>query len=326
MQKKTVQQTLTVSVPKPCSENWDAMETRDSGRYCNSCRKTVVDFSGLTDAELHAYLSTAKEIPCGRFYNSQLNTRLEPMASRRKHRITLYKPLAALLTLLSLNDTETFAQGTPTIQQPVPKKDGSKGLPSKAVISGSVKDVNGFAIESAEIIFDGKPVATSDTTGMFQFEVTPESASKTSLLTVIHPGMTKVVRSYHPAMQSTSFSIVLEKPREKVVYTMGAPVLYNDFTPQSFKMPVEMNNDFRTRLAALADTFRNHPNTLIELVGYGATPKKIKTAKRLLQAIKTYFEVREGINPDRFFTKVLSLQKREEGEFEVRPYNPHLDE
>ena len=61
------------SIPKPCHENWDAMTPAEQGRFCSLCAKTVVDFTGMEDAEITIYLKSKKNNSvCGRFTNKQL--------------------------------------------------------------------------------------------------------------------------------------------------------------------------------------------------------------------------------------------------------------
>jgi hypothetical protein len=73
------------------------MVERDQGRHCNLCQKTVVDFTGMTDAEVLAYFSarvcdagsrgTAAREPasgvCGRFLAGQLGRALTPKPVQR---------------------------------------------------------------------------------------------------------------------------------------------------------------------------------------------------------------------------------------------------
>jgi hypothetical protein len=61
-----------ISIPDPCSESWDAMLVKDSGRFCNSCQKTVIDFTKMSDEDFVAYFRNNKEMPCGRVTRQQL--------------------------------------------------------------------------------------------------------------------------------------------------------------------------------------------------------------------------------------------------------------
>lgn len=65
--------TIQLSVPKPCHENWDAMTPDEKGRFCDSCQKSVVDFSEMSDRQLAEFFKKPVGSVCGRFHNDQLN-------------------------------------------------------------------------------------------------------------------------------------------------------------------------------------------------------------------------------------------------------------
>ncbi|SHM27149.1 hypothetical protein SAMN05444266_107214 [Chitinophaga jiangningensis] len=70
---------LHFSIPSPCSKSWDEMEISGEGRYCDSCCKTVVDFTQLTDEQIITLISKHTGRLCGHFNVSQLNRNLLPM-------------------------------------------------------------------------------------------------------------------------------------------------------------------------------------------------------------------------------------------------------
>ncbi|HEV7331408.1 MAG TPA: hypothetical protein VGN63_10245 [Flavisolibacter sp.] len=49
------------------------MTPEQKGRFCASCKKTVVDFSSMTDRQLTEFFSGKKRNLCGRFHTDQLN-------------------------------------------------------------------------------------------------------------------------------------------------------------------------------------------------------------------------------------------------------------
>lgn len=64
---------IHLSIPKPCHEDWDAMTQADKGRFCGSCQKTVIDFTGMSDRQLVAFFKKPPSSVCGRVYNDQLH-------------------------------------------------------------------------------------------------------------------------------------------------------------------------------------------------------------------------------------------------------------
>lgn len=70
----TMNSLLSFTIPKPCHENWDTMNPREKGRFCDSCAKTVIDFTKKSKQEIQVYLSEKrKNRVCGHFYKKQLD-------------------------------------------------------------------------------------------------------------------------------------------------------------------------------------------------------------------------------------------------------------
>ncbi len=65
---------LIITIPEPCHENWNNMHPDEKGRFCNSCQKSVYDFSNKTNDEILYVLNEKKaEKVCGRFRVAQVN-------------------------------------------------------------------------------------------------------------------------------------------------------------------------------------------------------------------------------------------------------------
>lgn len=64
-----------LTIPKPCNENWNEMTSVEKGKFCNSCSKTVVDFTKKSSKEIKDYLTQNKgKRVCGHFYRKQLDS------------------------------------------------------------------------------------------------------------------------------------------------------------------------------------------------------------------------------------------------------------
>jgi hypothetical protein len=63
-----------ISIPEPCHEDWDKMTPDQTGRYCSSCAKGVVDFTSKSKEEIQAFFiqNQGKKV-CGRLSKEQLN-------------------------------------------------------------------------------------------------------------------------------------------------------------------------------------------------------------------------------------------------------------
>jgi Carboxypeptidase regulatory-like domain len=67
MKKKVIQ----IKIAEPCHENWGAMTPNDKGRFCDSCQKTVVDFTRMSDAAIFRFMENNTSSVCGRMSNDQ---------------------------------------------------------------------------------------------------------------------------------------------------------------------------------------------------------------------------------------------------------------
>ena len=63
---------IKIDIPKPCSENWDAMTPTEKGRHCALCKKTVFDFTSKINEQIFKTIEQNKNL-CGRFKTTQLH-------------------------------------------------------------------------------------------------------------------------------------------------------------------------------------------------------------------------------------------------------------
>jgi hypothetical protein len=70
--KPTNMKKINLSIPEPCHENWDQMAPIERGKFCSSCQKSVVDFTGMSDRQLAEFFKKTTGSVCGRFHQDQL--------------------------------------------------------------------------------------------------------------------------------------------------------------------------------------------------------------------------------------------------------------
>ncbi len=123
---------LKLSLDNPCSENWDAMSTVTTGRFCQSCQKTVTDFSQFTDSELMDFFKKRNYQPlCGRIQQHRINKiYVELPSTLFKSRVPFWKKFLAICLVVfgsSLFIPESsYSQAVMTVQVVNPKKVKSK--------------------------------------------------------------------------------------------------------------------------------------------------------------------------------------------------------
>jgi len=66
-------QLKSIDIPQACHQSWQQMTPDDNGRHCQSCAKTVTDFTVMTNKEIIAHLSANTNV-CGRFGRQQLGS------------------------------------------------------------------------------------------------------------------------------------------------------------------------------------------------------------------------------------------------------------
>jgi hypothetical protein len=203
---------LTLQIPAPCAESWDAMTPQGAGRHCASCQKVVVDFSQKTDAEILAILSTtAGGSTCGRFRGSQLSRPLrQPLPARHKGWSAAVAATLALVLGRSLTAPEARAQA-PVTQHPADGRHSpepefqrtalrptptGKGMVStvslaapspRAQISGRVVDKdNGMGLPGVTVLLQGTQHGVStDADGSFTLAVAPTEQQYAVLISYI---------------------------------------------------------------------------------------------------------------------------------------------
>jgi len=165
---------LTIQIPHPCSEDPAGMLPTATGSYCRSCKKEVIDFTGMSDSKLAAFFKNNPGDVCGRFYPDQLNTPI-PLPKRPlpwvKYFFTIVIP-TFLISLRSgaqnkLNISPSVISAVAKTLQPVSYSDTVK-----RILEGIVTDENGNPIEAASVmLLNSRSGTTTDPTGRFKIRV-----------------------------------------------------------------------------------------------------------------------------------------------------------
>lgn len=130
---------IQISIPNPCTRNWDDMSPVSGGRFCSHCQTPVVDFSTWTDAELFQFFSKKNSRLCGRFVDTQLN---RPITLPYQPHSRLYRIAVAMgLTLICAQTPQLYAQiRPPRMEQNSFFSSGDMAKISSGTIKGRVLD------------------------------------------------------------------------------------------------------------------------------------------------------------------------------------------
>lgn len=203
---------LRIDIPKPCHENWDAMQPNKDGRHCMSCQKTVVDFSLMTDKEILDYISNANGEICGRVDTHQLNRDIKELNPRKRFSF-IY--IWNLLLLLFVFSGKAKAQGgikfknlTTVKKEPLNIKNAMTGEPvpfASVMVKGTANGVS------------------SDSAGKFSME----SFVTGSLLEISSAGFEPVIIKSDKNLQEINLSPVTKELDKVVVVGYGAIRCYS---------------------------------------------------------------------------------------------------
>jgi hypothetical protein len=167
-----------LQIPEPCHEDWDKMTPGDKGRFCDSCQKTVHDFTGMSDAQLIAFFKKpSTSSVCGRFYNDQLEKDFE-IPPKRIPWLRYFFQVAIPAFLIS---SKAKSQGEPRLVGDTilvdSNKSGKNPHESGSIkpdtnkskkITGKLVDDKGGAIPNATVVIKGtKSGVAADANGNF---------------------------------------------------------------------------------------------------------------------------------------------------------------
>jgi hypothetical protein len=137
-----------ISIPNPCTMQWEEMEPVDEkSRSCSSCEKVVRDFTQMSDEELISYFQQNGNV-CGRFFSHQVDKDLlSPNIKRNgiffKKLVLLNSFLFSVLTVVKAEPVlrkNAIATQIPAVNFFAPENNIPTGNPGIITISGTVKD------------------------------------------------------------------------------------------------------------------------------------------------------------------------------------------
>lgn len=164
---------IQLQIQEPCHENWNNMSPTEKGKFCGSCRKEVIDFTGVSDAELANFFMKHKSTGiCGRMQARQVNQPIPiPSTGNKLMRYMVGIGLPALLLscnnelqgnvlvgevdMITTSATDTIVSGIIT-------------PPKTRKITGKVSDATGQGISQVMVRVKGTDyTALTDEKGIY---------------------------------------------------------------------------------------------------------------------------------------------------------------
>lgn len=229
--------TRQLSLPKPCTQDWSAMQDRDQGKFCSHCQKTVIDFTGYDDAAFIAYFQKAKTPPCGRFTQRQLSLTIPRPAMPLWSPAKLYRYLTAgLLTIVSVPAITQARPATTITANTTQEHNAESGQAPEAItgtdtvtIQGTITDMQGKTIAGVTIRVQKAGIEmTTDAYGHFSFKIAASQRNTTVLLIGADGFEIKKVN--------------LADHGDRLTVALGEPVLLGDVEYVEVKPPVQQRS------------------------------------------------------------------------------------
>lgn len=240
---------LQLQIPEPCHENWNKMTPVDKGRFCDSCQKAVIDFTGMSDRQLVAFFKKSSTgSVCGRFYNDQLDRNLAVPGKRMpwlKYFFQIAIP-ALLISSKAKAQGETRVIGDTVLCQS-PKVMGKfasvnkiKEVKDTSKIWGRVIEINGTPIPNASIMIKGTiQGVAADANGEFKLQVLPGWEKMTLVITSVGFEQNEIVvkRSEFKKEYLIPLTVSMAEMSTGVIVTVRKPkpLLQRIFKDTTFK-------------------------------------------------------------------------------------------
>ncbi len=228
MQKKF---NINLSIPQPCHEDWENMAPNERGRHCNSCNKTVIDFSLFTDKQLVDFFSKVTGSVCGRLTNFQTNRQLAYVEPARNH--FLYKLLfgTALVTgIVSANanynpNTKPLIESF-SLQRSTEKPEQAPQGDTTHFISGMVVDsIRHKPLSSAIVAIKGTVQSVqTDENGNFKLFVPLKYRKKIIQLQCVYTVNVKEIAINTQKLPLTNITIEFKNEQFNIVSRYTPPI------------------------------------------------------------------------------------------------------
>lgn len=174
-----------IKINEPCNENWDKMSPREKGRFCNNCKKTVVDYTNTSDLELARLIHKGENI-CGRFKKTQLSKDLDISQKSYLPKLSYTLSLISFLGFSSpiLSQTKVNEEISVNWSQTKSGKDGKSKI-KKRFFKGNISDKTG-PLPGASILIKGtKTGVETDFDGNFELAIDKSYLKKNNITIII---------------------------------------------------------------------------------------------------------------------------------------------
>jgi hypothetical protein len=208
---------MKISMPKPCTENWNLMTASEKGRFCASCQTQVVNFEAMPLEEIKDFLEQETGAICGRLSRHQIqafNAAYQELPSPSNLRTwTMAAVLTGISALPAFAQDQHVPISAPLLNTSVSYDYNQVQITKVATASDTIEltgqvvdDETGEAMIGATIVLKGTKIGVStDIDGKFRLFV-PKS-KEVFTLEVHYLGYNSLYHDILP--EATSATIIL---------------------------------------------------------------------------------------------------------------------
>jgi len=221
-----------------CDADWNAMERLDgSQRHCDRCDYTVIDFKGMSKAEITLLYATSEGRICGAFHPEHLAPVDAPGPRRRTPALVTLALGASLLAARAEGQTappppREQAQLPPGAQPPDPAAHAQTSAPASAaahdtlVIRGTVRDASGHAVPQAIVaVMPGRRAAVAtDVAGNYILRVPLEPGEESLKLRALRLGYAPAATEVGALAGQVEVNLTMKEERIEMVGVSMRPL------------------------------------------------------------------------------------------------------
>lgn len=169
-----------IKINKPCSEDWYSMTDLERGKFCDSCKKNVHDFTQYSNLELARKIKKGDNL-CGRFKEEQLDTDL---IIPQNFYIPKFGYMLSILGILGLSSpilSQTKIKEKTTINWNQSDTGSSNSKIKKRIIKGNISDHSG-SLPGVSIVIKGTRIGVeTDFKGNFKLIIDKKYLRKNNI-------------------------------------------------------------------------------------------------------------------------------------------------
>jgi hypothetical protein len=160
-----------LTIPKPCSANWNTMLPAEKGRHCSTCNTEVVDFSSWNAEEIKHFIENSPKKICGRLDPAAFTANPFPVTASSRFAFLTFLGLSSIFSVAAAKDMKNHYAGSMGSQHISLQTDTLPPQTARPVIKGIIMNTSNKPLINVNIFIHGTLMARTNEKGEFEFKV-----------------------------------------------------------------------------------------------------------------------------------------------------------